>query len=406
MTAQSRTEIATASVLGSSPEMSHLYINGRFLSGPLTGVQRYGRELLRELDAILAGLKDSIHAEVLVPTGSKNLPQYRAIPIRRVGFLNGHAWEQLELPFYCRGHVLFTPSSAAPLLHSRNVVTIHDAAVFSAPNGYSLPYRIWYRILGRVLCRSAIKILTVSEFSKQELLRWCCRDDSKIAIIYEGREHAHAVEADSSILGRFSLTSGRYVFAAGSNNPNKNFRILAQVLPHLRDLGYDVAVAGNHDDRVFRSAAAKTSAVKELGSVTDAELRALYENAACFVFPSLYEGFGLPPLEALSLGCPVVVSDRASMPEVFGGLAQLCNPNDPEDIAKQIIAAIGSAREQRNSEAAMDLQLARFSWRTCARETWEVLEECLSKVESATHNKNFDQSSPLATSNVPPLDNP
>ena len=386
--------------------MTKLYINGRFLAQRISGVQRYGREVLRELDLIFEGLNGSVRAEILIPKGSWNLPAYHAISIRQVGFLTGHAWEQFELPFFCRGHVLFTPCSAAPLLHNRNAVTIHDAAIFSAPDGYSLPYRIWYRILGRVLCRTAIKVLTVSEFSKQELLRWCCRDASKIAVIYEGREHARAVEPDSSILERFSLSPRRYVLAVGSNNPNKNFRILARVLPHLQDLNYDIAVAGNHDDRVFRSAAAKSSEVKELGSVTEGELRALYEHAACFVFPSLYEGFGLPPLEALSLGCPVVVSDRASMPEVFEGLARFCNPNDSEDIARQIIAAIESGREQRKSEVTADLQLARFSWRTCARETWGVLEECLSKCESAIHNQSPHESPPLSTSHVTPHDNP
>lgn len=384
--------------------MKKLYVNGRFLTGTFTGVQRYGRELLRELDLVLQDLNGSVQAEILVPRGATEIPTYRVMAVRRVGFLTGHAWEQLELPLYCRGHVLFTPSSAAPLLHRRNVVTIHDAAIFSAPGGYSWRYRTWYRILGLVLCRTALKVLTVSEFSKQELMRWCCHDESRIAVIYESGEHARRVSSDSSILERFSLSAGRYILAVGSNNPNKNFRALARVLPYLRHLSYEVAVAGNHDDRVFRSTAAGMDGVKELGHVTDEELRALYEGAACFVFPSLYEGFGLPPLEALSLGCPVAVSNRASMPEVFSGLATFFDPDDPEDIARKILEAVEARHGQIGDEAKVR-QLARFSWETCATETWAVLQDCLSLHVSSTETDSPCESSPLSTSHATPTDN-
>lgn len=359
-------------------QVAKLYVNGRFLTGTFTGVQRYGCELLRELDLILQDLKGSIQVEILVPRGARDLPAYRAMAIRPVGILRGHMWEQLELPLYCRGEILFTPTSAAPLLHRRNVVTIHDAAIFSAPEGYSWRYRMWYRVLGLVLCRRALKVLTVSKFSKQELLRWCCSDESRIAVTYESGEHARRISPDRSILERFSLVSGSYILAVGSNNPNKNFRVLAQVLPYLQHLNYQVAIAGNHDDRVFRSTVAGMDGVKQLGYVTDAELRALYEGAVCFVFPSLYEGFGLPPLEALSLGCPVAVSNRTSMPEVLEGLAVFFDPDDPEDIARKIVEAAESRHAQVADDEAQLRQLAQFSWKTCAAETWSLLQECLS----------------------------
>ena len=128
--------------------MTSFYINGRFLCKRVTGVQRYGREVTRELDLIIDGLNGSVEAEILVPRTASNIPSYRAISVRRVGFLAGNAWEQLELPVYCRGRVLFTPGSAAPLLHARNVPTIHDTAIFSAPDGYVTRYGLWYKMLG------------------------------------------------------------------------------------------------------------------------------------------------------------------------------------------------------------------------------------------------------------------
>jgi glycosyltransferase involved in cell wall biosynthesis len=107
-----------------------------------------------------------------------------------------------------------------------------------------------------------------------------------------------------------------------------------------------------------------------LGYVTDPELKALYENASCFVFPSLYEGFGLPPLEAMSSGCPVVVSRAGSLPELFDGVAFFCDPYDPEDIATAIQRAVESPRS-----AAGDLKAfaRKFSWATCAGQTLEAI---------------------------------
>jgi glycosyltransferase involved in cell wall biosynthesis len=375
-----------------------IYINGRFLAAPVTGVQRYGRELLRELDLILAGSDGTIRAEILLPKIPADIPEYRAISVRKVGRLKGHSWEQLELPFYCRGHLLFTPSSAAPLLHNANVVTIHDTAIFSAPHGYSPGYRLWYKVLGWVLCRTALKVLTVSEFSKHELLRWCCPSAEKVAVIYEGSEHARSVEADPVALAKFGLGQGKYIFAVGSKNPNKNFRGLARALPYLKGQGYDIAVAGNTDDPVFRHCAAQLKDVRDLGYVTDAELRALYEGAACFVFPSFYEGFGLPPLEALALGCNVVVSDRASMPEVFAGLATFCNPDDPADIAEKILSSIRNSNRGAGSTDLLMEKIAKFSWKACARDTWKILESCLSfHAETARGGRRAEAPLPTAT---------
>lgn len=355
-----------------------LYVNGRFLCKRVTGVQRYGREVLRELDQILAGLNGSVEAEILVPRVATDIPNYRAISVRKVGFLTGNAWEQLELPFYCRGCPLFTPGSAAPLLHTRNVPTIHDTAIFSAPRGYVTRYGIWYKVLAWILCRTALKVLTVSEFSKGELLHWCCKDPEKIVVTYSGWDHVLAVEPDAGVLTKWSLEPGRYILLVGSRNPNKNFVGMAQALPYLEGCGFDIVIAGHHDDPVFRRSAAKLTGIKNIGYVTDAELRSLYENAGCFVFPSLYEGFGLPPLEALALGCKsVVVSDRASLPEIYAGMATFCNPEDPRDIAEKILQSIRSP--QRSAEEARELQarVAKLSWQACASKVWGALEACI-----------------------------
>jgi hypothetical protein len=122
--------------------LREIAINGRFLSQRMTGVQRYAFELLREIDQIVANTPSAGgRVEVLVPRNVRLHPDYSVLSIREVGRLTGHAWEQLELPLYCREKLLFTPCGGAPVLHDRNVVTVPDAAVFATPMAYSLVYR-------------------------------------------------------------------------------------------------------------------------------------------------------------------------------------------------------------------------------------------------------------------------
>lgn len=351
--------------------MKPIFINGRFLSQPVTGTQRYSRELLGELDSLLAESEATWpRVEVLVPSSVKIFPKYRYLTVSRVGRFSGQVWEQLELPFYAKGGILFTPCGGAPIVHRRNIITIHDAAVIAAPQGYSLAFRTWYRILNWALCRLALHVVTVSHFSKSELIRWYGVDPQKTTVTYLGSEHALRPNREPRILTKNLLCPFRYVLLVGSKNPNKNIAGLLRSLPHLADSGIQVAIAGPKDTKVFGDHHIANDRVRDLGYVNDSELRTLYENAACFVFPSFYEGFGLPPLEALALGSPTVVANTTSMREIFNGIAFMCDPNDPSDIANKILEASKATKESRarNREFA-----AGFRWAECAKTTWEII---------------------------------
>lgn len=338
-------------------------------------MQRYGLELLRALDMLLERCReDNYSIKVLIPRNARNTPQYKHLCIHRVGSFIGRIWEQLELPLYCRGKLLFTPCGGPPRFHRKNVVTIHDAAVFAAPDGYSTGFRNWYRYLYKATAKRALHVLTVSEFSKSELVRFCGINAGNITVIYLGCDHSRECAADPFILRKNGLSDKRYVFAVSSHNPNKNFHGIVAAIERLSTGNLEVAIAGGKNRNVFGDVVKIPDKVKELGYVSDSELRALYENAACFVFPSFYEGFGLPPLEALSLGCPVVVSNRASLPELFEKVAFLCEPDDPNDIALQIIRAsrVGAASREENIRFA-----SQFTWEKCAQATWELLKHAV-----------------------------
>jgi glycosyltransferase involved in cell wall biosynthesis len=177
-------------------------------------------------------------------------------------------------------------------------------------------------------------------------------------------------------LRRHRLDRRPFVLAVSSTSPNKNFRSVVRALESLEGVDFDVVIAGGTNPRVFGSQAGSLPAsVRHVGYVSDGELRALYEHAACFVYPSFYEGFGLPPLEAMACGCPAIVSEAASMPEVCGEAVLYCDPHDPIDIAEKLRRLMDDARLQSRLRQRGLQRAELFSWRRCARETLAVIKE-------------------------------
>jgi len=352
-----------------------IFINGRFLTQRVTGTQRYAHELIASLDSILdatlpGASRESPTVTLLVPPSSQPPPALRRIAVKTVGRFQGQLWEQLELPFHARGGVLLSMVGGAPLLHRRNVITIHDAAVFASPASFSRAFRLWYRFLYWTLCHTAAHVLTVSNFSRDELRKWCGVRPERITVAYLGSEHALRPRPEPAVLAEHQLRPYQYILAVSSRNPGKNLDGLLRAIPYLNESGCDVAIAGASYSKVFGDVDLRGDRVRDLGYVSDSQLRTLYENAACFVFPSFYEGFGLPPLEALALGCPAVVANANSLAEIFPGVAFLCDPRDPVDIAAKILQACraGEAERTRYREFAEG-----FRWERCASAAWSVL---------------------------------
>ena len=361
--------------------MKQIFINARFLTQPVTGVQRYAVEFVKSLDKLIdSGVIDAAQYSfvMLAPREIKYALDLKHIPLSCTGFLKGHPWEQLELPFYSKGGLLVSLCNAGPLIKCRQTVTIHDAAVFGFPRAYSLAFRAWYKVLLTGLGRVGKKIFTDSLFSKEELVRYCHINENKIQVVPLGKEHIFASRQNYAILQKHNLTNRKYVIAVSSMSPNKNFHSIIRAIELLGDSEYDIVIAGGVNPKVFsRSPAPFPESVKHVGYVSDGELRALYEHAACFVYPSFYEGFGLPPLEAMACGCPVIVSNTASLPEVCGDAVLYCDPDNPEDIADKI-------KQLMNDEALRETLrqkgLARaslFTWEKCTRDTFEEIKEIL-----------------------------
>ncbi|GGO06403.1 glycosyltransferase family 4 protein [Saccharibacillus kuerlensis] len=351
---------------------TRIYINGRFLKASVTGVQRYAYELLRTIDRLIARDDPAVRGYefiVLAPTGDIHELGTRHMEVRQAGRFGGQLWEQFSLPMLAKDGFLLNLCNAAPLLKRKQAVTLHDAAVYSVPDTYSAAFKLWYKLMFRTLGRISPLILTCSENSKEELVRHCGIRESKIRVIYHGKEHVLQTGTAPEFTAKQGLERP-FVLAVSSRSPNKNFRSIVRAAELIGDQGFDFVIAGGANPKIFKSEDTELGEnVRHVGYVEDDELRTLYDSAACFVFPSFYEGFGFPPLEAMACGCPVVVSDTASLPEVCGDAVLYCDPNRPEDIAEKIARVMKDPDLRQEMKSKGLAQAAKFSWEKCAYET-------------------------------------
>jgi glycosyltransferase involved in cell wall biosynthesis len=346
-----------------------LVVNGRFLTQRVTGVQRYAIEVTRRLKVLRPDLR------VLTPTGVIHHEIARELGAERVGRLRGHAWEQVELPWYRRGAGLINLCNAAPVTVTKQIVTIHDCAPFAVPEAYSRAFTQWYRFITRQIGQRARHILTVSHFSAGELNRYLKIDPAKITVIPLGREHVFACDASYDAIERHKLGNVIFLLAVGSHSPHKNFAALVTIAEKLNNADCRFVIVGGADPRVHASnPTALDERVIHVGAVSDAELRALYENAAGYVHPAYYEGFGLPPLEAMALGCPVLTSRAAALPETCGNAAAYFDPFDMTDMVTATQRFLADADHRAGLAQAGRERAQMFSWDECARAILESAE--------------------------------
>lgn len=341
----------------------NVYINGRFLTQRVTGVQRFALEIIKRLDK-----QTEMAFTILVPSDYEGNHQFANIDIKKVGNATGHKWEQLELPRHVKSAPLINFCNTGPIFKKNQIVVIHDTAVYSAPSGFSKAFRTWYKTMFTFFKLFSKKVLTISEFSREELIKHLNINTEKIELISEGKEHFDLIQPDEAILSKFDLKKQKYILAVSSMNPNKNFKALVDATTHLGDQDFEIVIAGGTDLKVFNKIDINNESIKQVGYITDEELKALYMNAGCFVFPSIYEGFGLPPLEAMSTGCPVLVSNMGPMPEVSGEAAIYFNPYNSSELAEKIKYVMNDDSVKQDLKEKGLEQARKFSWQTAANQ--------------------------------------
>ncbi len=353
-----------------------LFVNARFLSEPLTGVQRWGREILNQLhDMLEEGEIDSSSWKItlLAPSFPDNAPDWPRFEFKTGGLFQSHFWEQISLPRLAKGPLLCLKNTA-PIRHPQLISMIHDALVWEQPDSYSKTFGHLYRFLLPHIARNSRVVLTLSENSANSLSHITSVPKERFVVILCGHEHALRPKPNNSILKKHGLFSGKYLIAVSSQMRNKNLKGAAQAVRKAGLLNTPLVVVGGTHPGVFNEPKSFPKDCRAVGRIDDSSLRALYENALGLIFPSFHEGFGLPPLEAMALGCPVIVSRTSSMPEVCGNAALYCDPSDVSDIAHQIRRLAGDRGLQTELKQKGRAHAQTFRWRDAARKVWDTVE--------------------------------
>lgn len=351
-----------------------LSLNARFLTQPMTGVQRYSLEMLNALDNLLVPGQ----AIAYCPHGSKLQVNWKNIQLKEVGSFKGNLWEQYDLHKHIRGTMLFSPANIGLLLYKHQVVTIHDASVFAYPEAYTWSFLLKYKSIYKHMAWVADQIITVTEFSKSELQHWLKINPERISVTYEGREHFERIVTDTSVMERLRLRMKPFFLVVGSNSPHKNLKIILEANELMDQSRYEIILIGGDFPSVFQATHLELAPnIKRVGHLLDEELKALYLNASGLVFPSLYEGFGLPLVEAMTCSCPIICSDIPSSREVCNDAALFFDPKKPNDLAMKIGIILDHPALAMELKERGVIRSRFFSWTKTAQETKQILERYL-----------------------------
>ena len=351
------------------------------------GLGRYTRSLL----CALGEVDRENQYEIVTPQKINGLPSHHNIRHRtvRIPFFKRRVWEQVA-PLFCGTHdVLHLPyDSSVALKRGKLVVTIHDVKPLLFRTGRTRPHAI-ERLLMPDRLGMIDHVVTISEASRRDIIQYLGFPDDRITVVYPGvdLDRFHPVPDAQVDAEQTSGSKGRpYILCVGGADPTKNVETLIDafgLLPQALQTTYDLVLAGDfrrRDD--LRSRIAKAGLgehVRFPGIVSDERLIDLYQHATVFVFPSRYEGFGLPVLEAMACGCPVICSNASSLPEVAEEAALLRDPEDLEGFAEDMNRVLMDEGLRQVLRVRGLAQAAKFPWSRTARETVAVYRHALAQ---------------------------
>lgn len=335
-----------------------IYVNGRFLTQRMTGVERYAYKMCKTMTAL--GQPFII---VCPKAPIQSCYDISDLNIAYWGKGNSHIWEQCVLPFFFirrKNYLVLSFTGLGSIFVRNKVMTIHDLSFLENPSWFSRTYYWWYRFMTPLAVRTSKHIITVSNFSKNEILRFYpFLKETDISIVY-GAVDSHNFYPTNEA----THNEKPFALSVSSIDPRKNFLRLIEAFRTIND--YQLYIVGSHN-RVFtqtdNNETVTSDNIKFLGRVSDDELLSLYNRASCFIFPSIYEGFGLPTIEAMQCGCPVLVSDIPVTHEVCGDAACYFNPYEVKSIRETIIQFFAQPKHLKEHMVAKGHENAqRFSW--------------------------------------------
>lgn len=368
-----------------------IVINARFLTQDMRGVQRFAEQTCLALKQI----RDDV--VFVAPQGIKMHESAKALNVQCIGRNGGHLWEQLDLPLYLRRQgnpLLVSLCSTAPLLYRNQIATHHDITYIRHPESYTRLFRTLYRVMTPILLAHIKALLTVSNFSKGEISQFYHFPESKIFVV------PNAV-SDEFQPGPPVSEKKDYLLAVSSPSAHKNFSRMIEAFLSLRNQEHlELHIVGAASD-VFadpnlQHLASGDPRIRFLGWLNDSELIAQYQGAVAFVFPSVYEGFGIPPLEAQACGCPVVAANAASIPEVLQASALYFDPVDVGHMATAMERVLTDLQLRQSLRRRGLNNVTRFSWEDSARRVSK-------RIDALTATPNVQPITKLAKAKQPPV---
>lgn len=354
-------------------------INGDFVMLRPTGVARYAREVTLALDTLIAEehpLAHDLSLTVICPRDPKDLP-LKASAVKIVQEFNKprmpQFWVQMQLPRHVKQGGLVSLCNLAPVRVKRHIVCIHDLHTYVMPESYGRGFRLAHKVILPRLGRRAHAITTISEHSRDHLLQYRVAPAEKIVIAYNGADHALRWNPDKS---KLELGHRAFVLCLGQTQAYKNVGLILKIAERLDAIGLDVYIAGDvREEELPLPEGGLPRNVRLLGRVSDDDLAMLLINALCFLFPSRIEGFGMPAVEAMVLGCPVVASAAPCLPEICGDGALYASPDDPDgwvDAVRRL--SVDESFRRKLGEAGRKRAL-RYTWRSIAEQYLMIMKK-------------------------------
>lgn len=350
-----------------------IYINGRFLFQRPTGVNRYAYELCKALHSLGVAFK------IICPKYGCYCDEYdlKEFHILRWGIGSSHFWEQCVLPLFFMGKkgsrkLLVNFTGIGPVLVCDKIITIHDLAFKFNPRWYSKKYSFFYNLMTPASAKTAMKILTVSIFSKNEIIRMLNIKEDKIEVVYNAVSSTFYEKKEM-----IQPSDEKYILAVSSIDPRKNFECLLKAFSYLEDLDIHLYIIGGKN-RIYRASSVeqemeRNKQVHWIGRVSDDKLRQYYQQACCFVYPSLYEGFGIPPIEAMAMNCPVVAADIPVLHETCGKAALYADPYKEKDLAMKIKELLENEELQKKLREYGNKQIESYDWQKSALKLLSII---------------------------------
>lgn len=378
-----RTELSSADV---KPEaaINHkrpprkIYFNGRFLTAVPSGVHRVAQEMIVAVDKLLIedpALAAAFDLTLVTPPKVRHRPALAKVRSKIGGRLKGVLWEQFDLPRLTADGLCVGFCNAGPLIRRNAMTMLHDTQVYSMPASYSLAFRLWYKIALPVIGHHHKHILTGAAAAKSDLVRYGVAPAGKISIIPHGCDHILRITPDETAVARLGLDSRSYVLSLANTQFHKNIGILLKAFadPALKQA--TLALFGGASAADFEAAGHTVPEnVVFLGRISDPELVGLMKGATAYACPSLTEGFGLPPLEAMLQGCPAIVSCD-SLLEVCEDAALVADPHDPAAWAAQISRLMTDEDLRNDMRVRGKVQAGKYTWQRAARRLLRMIAE-------------------------------